>query len=77
MEHVWVRDYDVVDHSCAYCKVCKIWYADYCHNGYPECTEQITRNNPFITITDDKMQEFVQRYEPTISTEYKYLFMDE
>lgn len=37
MEHMWVRDYDIVDHSCAYCKTCKLWYAEYCNNGYPEC----------------------------------------
>ena len=32
MEHVWVRDYDVVDHSCAYCKKCNILYAEYYNN---------------------------------------------
>jgi hypothetical protein len=37
----------------------------------------LNRDNPDITITDDKMQEFIQQYEPTISREYKYLFMDE
>ncbi len=43
----------------------------------PECTEQITRNNPDITFTNNQMQEFMQCYEPTICREYKYLFMDE
>lgn len=37
MEHMWIRDYDVVDHSCLYCKICKMWYAEYCYSNYPEC----------------------------------------
>lgn len=34
------------------------------------------RDNPVINFTDDKMQEFIVHYEPTICREYKYLFMD-
>lgn len=37
-DHKWVRDYDIVDHSCLYCSKCKMWYAMYIKDGYPDCT---------------------------------------
>ena len=29
IEHQWIRDYDVVDHSSSYCKKCGILLCDY------------------------------------------------
>ena len=39
--HEWKRDYGEVDASCAYCKRCNIWYAEYLMQDYPSCTYSV------------------------------------
>lgn len=35
--HIWTREYYVVDSSCLYCKTCNMWYAEYLENNCPPC----------------------------------------